>query len=112
MRPPQYTFDNGAWTLGAGAVPGTNFNRGRNKLFFFFSQDVLSRTDPGGRNERRMPTELERRGDFSQSFNAAGQLLFIAIRSWQENCSVTAGGPAASRQCHPANRINRRRSGC
>ena len=41
-------FDNGAWTLGGPVrLPGVPFNRGRNKLFFFFSQDRLARTDPG-----------------------------------------------------------------
>ena len=47
-EPPLYTFDNTAWTLGGPVlVPGTEFNKGRNKLFFFWSQDILSRTDPG-----------------------------------------------------------------
>ena len=60
-EPPDYDFDNGAWTLGGPVlIPGTSFNRGRNKLFFFWSQDLLARTDPGGLNERRMPTALER----------------------------------------------------
>ena len=56
-------------------VPGTNFNKGRNKLFFFFSQDLLPRTDPGNLNQRRMPTALERRGDFSQTFDSQNRLL-------------------------------------
>ncbi len=47
-EPPLYTFDNTAWTLGGPVlIPGTGFNKGRNKLFFFFSQDILKRTDPG-----------------------------------------------------------------
>ena len=66
--PPLYTFDNTAWTLGGPVlIPGTEFNKGRNKLFFFWSQDLLSRTDPGTLNQRRMPTSLERAGDFSQT---------------------------------------------
>ncbi len=51
-KPPAYDFDNGAWTLGGPVlVPGTEFNRGRNKLFFFFSQDVLG-ADRSWRPER------------------------------------------------------------
>ena len=46
----------------ARAHPETGFNRGRNKLFFFWSQDILARTDPGNLNQRRVPTALERRG--------------------------------------------------
>ena len=53
------------------AHPGTGFNKGRNKLFFFWSQDLLSRTDPGTLNQRRMPTALERAGDFSQTFDSS-----------------------------------------
>ena len=74
-KPPRYTFDNTAWTLGGPVlIPGTDFNKGRNKLFFFFSQDLLPRTDPGGLNQRRMPTALERRGDFSQTFDSQNRL--------------------------------------
>ena len=75
VRCAAYQFDNTAWTLGGPVlIPGTDFNKGRNKLFFFFSQDILSRTDPGNLNQRRVPTELERRGDFSQTFDGQGRL--------------------------------------
>ena len=37
--PPLYTFDNTAWTLGGPVlVPGTEFNKNRNKLFFFWAE--------------------------------------------------------------------------
>jgi hypothetical protein len=100
--PPLYTFDNTAWTLGGPVLfPGTSFNRQRNKLFFFWSQDILSRTDPGGLNQRRMPTELERRGDFSQTFDANGSLIYVRDPLRTGNCSTTAGGPG----CFPGNVI-------
>jgi hypothetical protein len=100
--PPLYKFDNEAWTLGGPVlIPGTNFNKGRNKLFFFFSQDILQRTDPGGLNQRRMPTALERKGDFSQTFDAAGKLVYIRDPNLAGNCSSTDGGPA----CFPGNVI-------
>ena len=100
--PPLYKFDNEAWTLGGPVlVPGTGFNKERNKLFFFFSQDILQRTDPGNLNQRRMPTALERRGDFSQTFDAQGRLVFIRDPLLPGNCSATAGGPA----CFPGNVI-------
>ena len=106
--PAPYEFDNGAWTLGGPVLlPGTSFNRGRNKLFFFWSQDVLARTDPGSLNERRMPTELERRGDFSQSTDPQGRPLFIRDPLLAGNCNVTTGGPACfPDNVIPANRIN------
>jgi hypothetical protein len=101
-KPPLYTFDNEAWTLGGPLlIPGTNFNKGRNKLFFFFSQDILQRTDPGSLNQRRMPTALERRGDFSQTFDTQGRLVLIRDPLLPGNCSATTGGPA----CFPGNVI-------
>jgi len=100
--PPAYTFDNTAWTLGGPVlIPGTEFNRNRNKLFFFWSQDILARTDPGGLNERRMPTELERRGDFSQTFDQQGRLINVRDPLLAGNCTSQTGGPA----CFPGNVI-------
>jgi hypothetical protein len=100
--PPLYTFDNTAWTLGGPVlVPGTAFNKSRNKLFFFFSQDILSRTDPGNLNQRRMPTSLERAGDFSQTVDAQNRLVFIRDPLLSGNCNSVSGGPA----CFPGNRI-------
>ena len=75
---PLYKFDNPAWTVGGPVlIPGTGFNRGRDKLFFFWSQDLLSRTDPGGLNQRRVPTALERNGDFSQTFDTNGSVIRV-----------------------------------
>ena len=50
-----------AATTSAGRVvlPG-DFNNGRNKLFFFWNQEFLPRTNPGNLERRTMPTELER----------------------------------------------------
>ena len=71
-----YRFDNYAWTLGGPVlVPGTSFNSGRNRLFFFWSQDLLKRTDPGAFIQRRMPTAKERVGDFSETYDAQGRLI-------------------------------------
>ena len=93
-----YTFDNTAWTLGGPVlIPGTSFNRDRNKLFFFWSQDWLARTDPGGLNQRRMPTALERQGDFSQTRDQNNQLIFV-----RDPCSrATARPTAAVRRASP-----------
>jgi hypothetical protein len=101
-KPPLYTFDNEAWTLGGPVlIPGSGFNRGRNKLFFFFSQDILQRTDPGSLNLRRMPTALERKGDFSQTFDTSNRLIWVRDPLLPGSCSTTTGGPA----CFPGNVI-------
>jgi Carboxypeptidase regulatory-like domain len=99
---PLYRFDNTAWTIGGPVlIPNASFNRGRDKLFFFWSQDLLGRTDPGALNQRRVPTALERQGDFSQTFDNLGRLVFIRDPLLQGNCAATTGGPA----CFPGNRI-------
>src|SRR5262245_17301645 len=63
---PPYRFDYSGYHIG-GPITLGNFNAGRNKLFFFWNQEFLPRTNPGNLERRTMPTELERRGDFSQS---------------------------------------------
>jgi hypothetical protein len=106
--PPLYTFDNTAWTLGGPVlIPGASFNRGRNKLFFFWSQDLLSRTDPGGLNQRRVPTAAERNGDFSQTIDSMNRRVWIRDPLKTGNCAATAGGPACfDNNIIPAARIN------
>ena len=109
-KPPLYTFDNTAWTIGGPVLlPKTNFNRDRNKLFFFWSQDILSRTDPGNLNQRRVPTALERQGNFSQTFDNQGRLIFIRDPLLAGNCAATTGGPACfAGNIIPLNRIDPR----
>ena len=106
--PPFYAFDNAAWTLGGPVLlPKASFNRNRNKLFFFFSQDVLGRTDPGTLNQRRVPTALERRGDFSQTVDNQNRLIFIRDPLLAGNCAATTGGPACfANNVIPASRID------
>src|SRR5262245_27290325 len=99
-----YEFDNFAWTLGGPVlVPRTPFNSSRNKLFFFWSQDLLARTTPIlPLTQQRMPTALERNGDFSQTRNSSNQLVLIRDPGIATGgCSATTGGPA----CFPGNII-------
>ena len=48
-------------------IPKTGFNRNRNKLFFFFSQEIWPTVHPGDGNPLRLrvPTAQERQGIFS-----------------------------------------------
>ena len=106
-----YRFDNTAWTLGGPVLlPGTGFNDNRDKLFFFFSQDLLPRKDPGTLQLSTMPTALERAGDFSQTFNSQGQLRWIRdpnLFAQGLACNVNTGGPGCfANNIIPANRIN------
>ena len=60
----------------AGNRPGNVVQRERDKLFFFYSLDLLPRSDPFLVNTT-FPSALERNGEFSQTVNNAGQLRYI-----------------------------------
>ena len=81
-------------------IPGTTFNEKRDKLFFFYSLDLLPRTDPFLVSST-MPSALERNGDFSQTRNNAGVLRFIRNPSSGLPCNVNTGGAG----CFPGNVI-------
>jgi hypothetical protein len=66
-NPPQYYY-NWAGSLGGPIVP--------NKTFFWFSTDQYKQRSTRN-NVLTVPTALERAGDFSQTRNAAGQLITI-----------------------------------
>lgn len=103
---PRYRYDNSAFTLGGPVLlPGSDFNSQRDKLFFFYSLDLLPRTDPLGVQNTTMPTARERTGDFSQTFNNSGQLRFIRDPLLAGTCNVNTGGAA----CFPGNVIPRDR---
>ncbi|MGO9255911.1 MAG: carboxypeptidase-like regulatory domain-containing protein, partial [Bryobacteraceae bacterium] len=74
---PRYRYQNFGGTIGGPLiVPGTRFNKSRQKLFFFFSYDKLFNTTVGN-NTYTMPSALEREGNFSQSVTTTGVLIPI-----------------------------------
>ncbi|MCL4402670.1 MAG: carboxypeptidase regulatory-like domain-containing protein [Acidobacteria bacterium] len=60
----------------------------RDKLFFFFNYENLKQDTPTIRQQIRVPTELERQGDFSQTVNADGTRPTIYLPGTQ-----TSGRP-------------------
>jgi hypothetical protein len=78
------------YTLGGPVyVPG-KFNSDRSKLFFFFSQEYQHRLNPQTQPQRvRVPTLLERQGDFSQTRDNAGN-LFPYIRDYTTGLPCSA----------------------
>jgi len=83
---------------------------GRNKLFFFYSQEFSPRTAGNNVVRYRMPTALERAGDFSQSTDNNGNLYpYIRDPLLSGNCNSTdqtacfADGGVVGRI--PANRL-------
>jgi hypothetical protein len=88
---PVYRFNT--WTYNVGGpiyVPG-KFNRNRDKLFFFWSQEFWPKKTTQAITQRTVPTELERTGDLSQSLDLNGKLIPII--------------DPTTRQAFPENRI-------
>src|SRR6476619_1320775 len=70
--PKQKTARNDSgYTLG-GPVTFPGFNTEKKKLFFFWSQEFERRTNPATVHQTRVPTALERSGDFSRSVDSSG----------------------------------------
>lgn len=105
--PPPYKYNNGTYTLG-GPVILPKVNRNRDKLFFFWSHDMLPRTDPGTLSQVNMPTPKERLGDFSETRDSQGRLVFIRDPQLNLPCNVTTGvgGGCFSGNVIPSFRIN------
>ena len=57
-------------------IPG-HFNTNKQKLFFFFSQEYLPNQQPNAVANFTVPTALERKGNFSQSFKSANTLYAV-----------------------------------
>jgi hypothetical protein len=102
LAKPKYHFDTYGATLGGPVViPGLVSQRDDKKLFFFYSLEAPQVERPGPVRLYRMPTERERRGDFSQTFDLNGRLINIRDPQRTGACSVTTGGPG----CFPGNVI-------
>jgi hypothetical protein len=96
---PRYRYNNLGGTIGGPfIIPGTNFNKSHNRLFWFFSYDYLNTKNVTGANRYTMPTALERAGDFSQTTTTTGVLIPIK--------DPATGAPFPGNKI-PANRIDR-----
>jgi Carboxypeptidase regulatory-like domain len=97
VQKPKYRYWNPGGTIGGPLIiPGTNFNKSRTKLFFFFSYDKLINRNQVN-NVYTMPTALERQGDYSQTLTTTGQLIPIT--------DPTTGSPFPGNKI-PTNRIS------
>jgi hypothetical protein len=82
IEPPASKRDDYGYTLGGPIyIPGL-FNTDKKKLFFFWSQEFEKRTNPPSQHTARVPTALERAGDFSQSVDNSGN-PYPYIRDYQ-----------------------------
>ncbi len=89
IKSPEASRDDSGYTVGGPVfIPGV-FNPDKRKLFFFWSQEFQRRNDPVGERRSRVPTALERRGDFSQSVDASGN-LFPYVRDFTTGLPCSA----------------------
>ena len=58
-------------------IPGTDINKGKDKLFFFFSEEVYRQLLPGGYDQTYMPTLDEINGNFSKSTDGNGNPITV-----------------------------------
>jgi hypothetical protein len=77
LQKPLYRFNTFGFTIGGPIyIPG-KFNRDKNKLFFFYSHEEWRTRVPQSLLSFTMPTELERRGDFSRTLDQSNRLVTI-----------------------------------
>ena len=72
-----YRYDIFGFSAGGPVTIPRLFNTGRNKLFFFASQEYTRQQIDHGTRFVNMPTELERAGDFSKSFDVNGRVISV-----------------------------------
>jgi hypothetical protein len=76
-RRPVYRYRISGFQVGGPIYLPNKFNRDRNKLFFFFTQEFINSKQDLGTNRMWMPTAAERAGDFSDSRDVNGSLFII-----------------------------------
>jgi hypothetical protein len=94
---PLYRFNTVDYTVGGPVYIPKTFTRLRNKLFFFWSQEYWPEKTSQPVAQLTVPTALERRGDFSQSFDLNNRLIVVK--------DPTTGSPFPGNLV-PANRID------
>ena len=77
---PDYRYNVETYAIGGPAYIPKVANKGKKRLFFFFSQEYTGQYVVGGNPIVYTPTALERIGDFSQSFgNSNGNPVVVKV---------------------------------
>lgn len=94
-----FRYNYAGYNIGGPVLLPGNFNRNRDKLFFFWSHEIQEQLSPNALRSVLVPTEAERRGDFSRTREADGSP--VVIRDPANNRAPFPGNII------PASRINR-----
>ena len=88
IEPSKTSRNDSGYTIG-GPVAFPGFNMDKKRLFFFWSQEWQRRTDPATEHQTRVPTALERQGDFSRSVDSSGNPFpYVRDSSTGSPCSA------------------------
>jgi hypothetical protein len=103
---PKYRLDEGGGTVGGPVIIPKLYN-GKDKLFFFTSYNRLSHSFPVV-YQGRVPTELERKGDFSQTMVADNSGRPVNAQNFDPFSAVPyQGSPTVFiRTPYPGNRVS------
>jgi carboxypeptidase family protein len=89
---PEYKKHDFGYTIGGPVyIPGL-YNKNRDKTFFFWSQEWRRERTPAPTNATRVPTTLERGGDFSDVCPPANTQFDTTTAANFPNCPVTNPG--------------------
>jgi len=102
----RYRYNTYGYNIGGPIyIPGI-FNRNRDKLFFFFSQERWPTKTNSGYQRYMMPTEAERKGDFSDTYDTKGRKVYIRDPLLNLPCSATDQRGCFPNNIIPQDRIN------
>jgi hypothetical protein len=106
LEKPKYHFDTYGANLG-GPLRVPLLNTASRQTHFFYNLDAPQVQRPGPLRRFRMPTEQERRGDFSNTRAANGSLINIRDPQAAGACTATVAGPGCfSGNIIPGNRLD------
>jgi hypothetical protein len=75
---PFYRYTNVGYDIGGPVyLPFLGFNKGKDKLFFYWNQEWYEQLVPEGVRNIRVPTQAERNGDFSQTTDGNGNPVTV-----------------------------------
>lgn len=95
---PRYRYNMFSYSIGGPVYIPKLFNNGKNKLFFFWNQEMWPQKTAVPVTFVNMPSALERAGDFSQSVDVNNRL--IPVKDSNNNAQPFPGNVI------PANRID------
>jgi hypothetical protein len=102
----RYRYNTTGYNLGGPIYWPGHFNTSKQKLFFFFSQEILPNQSPNSLRTYTVPTDLERKGDFSQSLRNTGQLYLVKDSLVTGNCTTTDKTACFANNIVPAARMD------